>query len=661
MNDLPVTFAEAEEILAATLPNYESRPQQQAFAQAVERALHTGGNLLAEAGCGTGKSLGALIPSILSGERVVYSTATKALQDQIANKDLPFLEEHLGVPFSHAVLKGRSNYICESRLADASPADVGCLDRIHQHIADHDVRSAVEVVEGKGGITGERDSFPFAIEDDEWRKVTITTDECPGKRDCPFGETCYAERAKARAKAADVVVVNHALFFTDLRLRMETDGAVRMLGDFGAVVLDEGHEVQDWATSAFSTRLTQGTFNALVTEVLNFCRKNDADLVNIEMEASMLNTAVAELWSEIPVGRVRQANIVEYQDIFVSVSNGLTDLLQALRAAGPKLASLDVRSKAQYERLIKRVANAEHRFVAIVMAPDDELVRWVEEEQIRGGRGRGTTRKSLHAAPISVAKILNEGLFSMGSVVVASATMSVGGDFDFIADNLGVVNYEAIDVGTPFDYGTQSMLYVPEHLPEPGPRTREAWQSAAINEMRELVNLSKGGALILFTSISDMRRAYETLERLLPYTCMMQGQGSNREVLERFTEDGNAVLFATKSFFTGVDVQGDGLRLVVIAKLPFPVPTEPMTEARCEAIKAKGGNDFGDYTIPVMSLILKQGFGRLIRHRDDRGVVAILDSRIESKGYGKKIVRALPPARYATKIEAVEQFMGGAS
>lgn len=645
----PTNFVEAQAALSASLPGYTERPQQIRLATAVERALGEGQHFLGEAGCGTGKSLGYLIPAIVSGKRVVVSTATKALQDQIAGKDLPFLAEHLGVPFTYALLKGRSNYACVAKMNDAdaqaeAPVLVKMLG-ISQNRGDDPT------------FLGERDDFD--VEDSEWRKATTSSEECPGKRDCPFASSCFAEKAKERAKAADVVVVNHALYLTDLRLRTETDGLASMLDAHDAVIFDEAHEIEEYAGTVFGSSFTEAGVRNLLGECRNFARRY---LRDTEAEATIgaaiagVETAMAALWMVLKPGTIREATLLEAADQFVDFTNALGDLNDAIKSRTllEEVATVDLdKARDKKNRLQKKTRAQFDRFQVIVTGAFTDYVRWVEEETLR----RGDKRRVIKVAPVSVAEILKRDLFENEeedvTAILTSATLSVGGKFDYIASRLGVSDFSSDDVGTPFDYATQSALYVPKDLPDPG-KEREAWASMAVFEMGELVKASQGRALLLFTSTKAMREAYETLSTRLPYTCLMQGQAPNKVLAERFAAETSSVLFATRSFMTGFDAQGETLSLVVIDKLPFPVPTEPLTEARCNLIKEQGGSDFSGYTIPVMTLVLKQAFGRLIRHRDDRGVVAILDPRLETKGYGRGILHSLPPAQRLSSLDAVK-------
>lgn len=656
MPERPVTFAEAEVVLAQALPGYESRPQQQAFAEAVENALATRRHLIAEAGCGTGKSLGYAIPAILHGERVIISTATKALQEQLADKDMPFLAEHLGVPFSFTVLKGRANYFCTAKALEVMPDEVPAISRLLAEAA-------------QDGFDGERSSFTVEVTDAEWRRVCSEGEDCRDY-DCKSRGDCFAELARQRAKDAQVVIVNHALFVTDLVVRQMTGGVVSMLDEYDVVVFDEAHELEEYAASNLGGSFGEGTVRSLLSEVRNFLRRDLQDQAeDVEEEGRKLQVAMSALWEVLQPGRIREANLVQAQEQYEGFIQALyryANVVSEIDIEGVSPAEVERVSKKK-RRLVRRARSAAQKFADVVLAPfipspgdPPAMVRWVEEEKrfVKGGRGRQEVQKFIRYSPIDVSEILRPLLFEASTAILVSATLLVEGKADYIAGRLGVDEYDVIDVGTPFDYATQSVLYVPEDLPSPEAKTRAQWEAMSVHRMGELVKASDGRALLLFTSTKQMRSAYDTLADRLPYTCLMQGQAANKVLAERFKEDTHSVLFATRSFFTGVDFQGETLSLLVIDKLPFPVPTEPLFEARTEAIEAQGGDAFRDYTIPFMALILKQGHGRLIRHRGDTGVVAILDPRLKSKGYGRIIVRSLPPSREVRKLEDVESFFG---
>lgn len=647
-----MSFADATEALKNALPGYEVRPQQRALAEAIERSLEDKTHLLAEASTGTGKSLGYLIPAIESGKRVVVSTATKALQDQLHGKDLPLLAEHLGKPFAYALLKGRTNYLCQARLRDP--------EMVADEPMTKDMAAAVEAHADDPEFFGEREDLP-SVEDSVWRKFVTTSDECPGKRQCPFGDVCFSEKARERARLADVVVVNHALFLTELRVQDATDGYGSLIGKFDAVVVDEAHELEEYAGNIFGSQFTEGSVRRLCSEMQNWVRRTLIDDEMNEQIRSLVGQVMmtmAGLWQHLEVGTIRQATLMEVADYYVEFINAVIDLdewWQDETIPGRIAKAMYDGSIIKYRALGSRISSMRERFTQIMLGSFDEYVRWVEEERI--GRGRSAeVRRVLKSAPVTVAPILRRLLFDTdATAILTSATLSVDGKFDYISERLGVDVFRSIDVGTPFDYTQQARLYVPSHLPDPG-RERAQWQSMAIAEMGSLVRASGGRAMLLFTSWSAMNEAYSLLAPRLPFTCLKQGDAPNKVLAERFKEDVTSVLFATRSFMTGVDIQGEACSLVVVDKLTFPVPTDPIVEARTNLIERAGGNSFSDYTIPVMTLTLKQAFGRLIRHRNDTGVVAILDPRLRTKGYGSKVLRSLPPAPLLTNLSQVEEF-----
>lgn len=656
------TFDEAQGLLAEMLPGYEERIQQVAFAHEVEAALANGEHLIAEAGCGTGKSLGYGIPAVIwaraNRKRVIISTATKALQDQVANKDLPFMADNLGIEFDFAVVKGRSNYVCLAKCREADPGEVRCLPQVFSTIERKSRSQAEDPKDFDPAFLAERHQFDFDIEDVEWGRITATSDDCPGRSECDYGDQCFAEEAKRRGRAADIVVVNHALLLTDMAVSEATEGLVTMLGTYEALVIDEAHEFESYASNALGAQFTEGSISKLVTDVLSFSRRVE-DTEAIEDACDRVTANVADLWQTLEIGLIRMATIQASQEEYVRLVEGLYELTNVVY--GQSLEAVEGardfdKIRLRRDRLGRRARRVADRFATVVMASDDEVVRWVEEERVRNPRGGPQTRRVIKASPLHVGDYLREHLFAVVPTTMVSATMKVGGSFDYLAGRLGVDRYRSIDVGTPFDFTRQARLFIPRSIPEPTQKNREAWSVESIDLTERLVLASRGRALLLFTSYAQMQEAYRVLSKTLPFTCLVQGSAPNKVLADRFKADVSSVLFATRSFFTGVDFQGETLSLVVIDKLPWGVPTEPLYAARSEAIERAGGNAFSQYAIPEMILPLMQGFGRLIRSLTDRGVFALLDPRVLTKGYGKAVLRSLPAAPRVETVEEVEEF-----
>jgi len=642
------TFAQAEQVLAKALPGYESRPQQQALAAFVEQILANGGAGLAEAGCGTGKSLGSMIPAILSGKRTVVATATIALMEQYANKDVPFLAEHLGVPFTWALLKGRSNYFCMAKASSPDPNLDPAL-----------LAALTEELDANPEHTGDREHFATSVDKQQFSLVSSSSAECPGRRECPFGDVCFAEKAKRKAAESQVVITNTAMLMTDLKVRENTDGYGSMLGDFDALVLDEAHELEEIATNQLEETFRPGAVTKLVREVVNFA---GAQGTFIKSEGRVQD-AQDQVIKSLPASKVGEKTRLGLT-FFVERADTYIEMIEALRALGDDLMQVTIErdaKKAQARRAIltSRIFNQVKRFEHLITAEESDLVRWVEvEENLRGGG----TSKVLHFAPINVGPFLNEWLWSRVPSVLVSATLSVGGDFTFIKERLGLAEAQAMNVGTPFDYETQALLFVPD-AKMPNPKNVGAWMTYSNNATMDLISSAKGGALLLFTSRTAMRQAYDNLSGRLEemgYACLIQGGSmTNKELAREFATDTHSVLFALKSFFTGVDIPGDACRLVIINKLPFAVPNDPILQARGDQIKRRGGSDFSDLAIPSMTLTLVQGYGRLIRTKSDKGVVAILDSRLTGTSYGRKIVSSLPDSPATTSLAEVRDFYAG--
>lgn len=654
------TFEEAEAVLAESLPGYAPRPQQQNLAQAVEAllssipAISQGApirHLMAQAGCGVGKSLGALIPMILSGQRIIYATATKALQEQIAGKDLPFLEQYLPVNFTWALLKGKSNYVCHSKLAELT------ADQLDQDLIE-ELRTELDE-----DHSGDFEHLKAPLPADQQFLLSMSTDECPGRSTCPFGEACFSEKAKEAARRADIVVTNTAMLMVDARVRQDSEGTVDILGEYGAVVVDEAHELPEIAQNAMSERLRlRGALN-LISQADGFMHSMGGQDVS-ELVWSM-KAAVEEIFEYLEslmaqttedVLPLQLGGLEPQLDNFIELIDGFKMLEKAV-ADVQTMGSTD---RSRQLRLGRKLLNMSNE-ILVFLTTEENMVRWIEAEETRK---RGDKVISLKWSTVDVGPFLRQGLWNRVPVVMVSATLAVRGNFSYMMETMGLYpsSVVSMDVGTPFDFKTQGLLYIPSK-DKPNPtQDKMAWSTYAQTETRDLILKAGGGALLLFTSRKAMQQTFAMLSPQLRrdgLTCLMQGQdGTNKEIARRFSSDTHSVLFALKSFFTGVDFQGETCRLVVIDKLPFAVPTDVMFAARSELINRRAGQDvsFRRLAIPMMTLTLIQGAGRLIRSVTDRGTVAILDPRLSATSYGKTIVRSLPPMPVTSKMEDVESF-----
>lgn len=660
----PLTFTDAEKLLAASLPGYTPRVHQQALARQIEIAMAHEEILLAEAGTGTGKSLAALVPAILSGRRTIVATATKALQGQYKDKDLPFLAEHLGVPFSWAVIKGRSNYPCAQKIDDLHRPTSGQAKII----------SLVRDAEGEPEAVLDRDDLP-GVTDTEWMQLSMSSAECPGAGECPFAGQglCHAQRAKDKALKADVVITNLAYLAIDLRLRSDSGGSVELLGPIEQLVVDEGHNLDSAITSALSDRISLGTFSRLSGDCGGYLNSTSPDG---DTAAAALGYAAQELWNELGTefrlwqekqrrARADDATMPLTEprrhllgDAFQEIGTALQGLWSAIRRSEPG----SPKHKKIKMRLDRRVGDLLGRMQSYVTDDDSITIRWAEEED---------GKLFLRSIPVSPAPFLNAKLWGTTPTVIMSATLAAGrhgdgrGDFTYTTDILGLRQHSprTFEAGTSFDYPAQAMLYVPQRdVPAPQGKDMTAWKTFAQVTTDFLVTGSGGGALLLFTSRANLTDAWNRLHGQWEdkgLEVMKQGDAPPAELVRRFREDGNAVLFALRTFFEGIDIPGDALRLVVIDKLPFPVPTDLQFAARCDAVNKAAGRDvsFRKLSMPVMTLPLVQAAGRLLRHADDRGVIAILDPRLMSKGYGAEIIRALPPAKLTTDPREAAAFL----
>lgn len=623
-------------LLSKWHPNYEFRPGQLEMAEAVEAALADGRRLIVEAGTGTGKTLAYLVPAILSGGRVVISTGTKNLQEQVFYKDIPFLQERISTPLRVCYMKGRSNYACRQKIYDAEKEPA--LDGLEE-VADFQIIREWE----KTTETGDRAEIRKLPEDSQaWRKLDARRDRCSGKK-CPQFERCFLTLMRQRAAESDIIVVNHHLFFADLAIRAGSDQAESVIPDYNAVVFDEAHEVEDIAAEYFGISVSNYQLEDLAVDTASVARQKgfwspelDRILMSVTDHAQQFFALFGE--EEGRRGFSAQASLLERH------GDRYEDLLRSLELLSTHL-ELIKNSPEQAIPLVNRAHELAWVIEKWMAATDRSLVYWVE----RRGRGR-----FLQATPIDVSSILEELLFeAVDSVILTSATLAVGGTFDFVERRLGIRSARTLIVPSHFDYQSQALLYVPQHLPDP----RDAkFTAEAATEIIKLLNLSRGRAFVLFTSYQQMRQVYDRVSFAIEYETLLQGTAPRSALLEEFKNTPNCVLFATSSFWQGVDVPGEQLSCVIIDKLPFASPGDPVVQARIARIRENGGEPFYEYQAPQAAIALKQGFGRLIRSRSDRGVLALLDHRITKQRYGQLFFDSLPDYAFTTRITDVENF-----
>ncbi|MEO6213835.1 MAG: ATP-dependent DNA helicase [Vicinamibacterales bacterium] len=632
--------------IAAALPGFEAREGQLRMAAAVADVFAKGGILLAEAGTGTGKTLAYLVPAILSRERVLISTGTKTLQEQIFFKDLPVLRESLGVRFTATYMKGRGNYLCLHRF-DAFRDSPAFRTRDESHY--------IRIIdEWRGGTqTGDRAEIEDLPEDlPFWNEIAATAENCIGA-ECPQYSECHVTRMRQRAAESDVVIVNHHLLCADAAVRQSTFGEV--IPQCDVAIVDEAHQLEDVATQYFGIAVSNYRIDDLARDVTRAIASRmiaDADLADeLRRDVDRLADRSREFFTALQVARfetpgsfggesrirIRPAQLNAVADEGL----GLNGALQALEAdiALARDTSEDVVA------LGRRAADLRDNVGFLLRADDPGFVYYLEV------RGRGTF---LRAAPIDVSGIISELLLDrMKATVLTSATLAVDGSFAYVKGRLGIGRCEELRLASEFDYTEQAILYLPPRMPDP--RSRE-FAHAAAREVIEIVKRSRGRAFVLFTSYANLREVQALASSEIDYPVFVQGEAPRSSLLRSFRSTPNAVLLATSSFWQGVDVVGEALSCVVIDKIPFASPGDPITAARIEAINSEGGSAFGDYQIPLAILTLQQGLGRLIRHRQDRGVLAILDPRLRTMGYGRRVLASLPAAPVTHRLDDIDRF-----
>ncbi len=628
-------------LLAQKLGLFEYRPEQRQMAEAVYRAFAQEQFLIVEAGTGTGKTLAYLVPAVLSGKRVVISTGTKALQEQLFFKDIPFVREQLGFPFKASFLKGRNNYLCRRRFRLFSRQPL--LRALKEVDYFHSLTQWA--ARTKRGDRAELEELPEEL--GLWKEVCAASESCLGQS-CEFFDRCFITRMRQEAAASDVIIVNHHLFFADLAVRRKGYGEV--LPRYEAVVFDEAHQLEEVATQYLGMTVSNFRFQELARDI-----RREATLAKLHDEVldkrtNRLTESQDRFFSFFHEGepgyrlqaeRLKQGaqeaatRVIEELTVICAHIGGLKDPPEGLNS------------------LSRRADEIKKEFQEILNASDPDWVYWWE------ARGRGVF---LHASPIDVSSLMPGVLYSrIHTAIFTSATLSTQGHFRFFKERLGLEGGPGLvecTLDSSFEMSKQALLYLPLHLPDPNQPT---FVSEAAQEIEKILETTRGRAFLLFTSIKNMEEVYGLLRDRLPFTCFLQGEKPKTALIQAFKKDVHSVLFATASFWEGVDVQGEALSCVVVDRLPFSPPNEPLTEARLERIAASGGNPFWDFQVPSAIILLKQGLGRLIRTRQDRGLLAILDSRLHKKNYGGAFLESLPPCPIVHDPTSLKRFFGSSS
>jgi ATP-dependent DNA helicase DinG len=615
--------------IARALPGFEARSGQVQMAQSIERGMLEGMHTIVEAGTGVGKSLAYLVPAVRSGKKIVLSTGTIALQEQLVRKDIPLVERALGVPLRVTLLKGRNHYLCKQKYERMRAERLIASSRTMEQMWTWATQTQ----------TGDRAELPFLPPGDEWETLDADADDCTGEF-CEHFRDCWFFKKRDEAKYADIVVVNHALFFLDLAV------GGGLLPPYDVAILDEAHQCERWATDALTSTISRGTVGRMMRKLhrtYTLPASFDGDLDD-GMRA--LEGALARVPGDrYPLGANEDAwpALETLRTTFYKLENWL---YANWHGALKKKVENDAEAERRRD-LAMRAILAHQGAIDRAQLPADEAIAWVE-------RGERDGRYEVNSAPFDVAEFLRAALFARtSSVVLTSATISIDGSFEFLKRSLGVTDAQEVIAPSPFDYARQARLYLAP--PEVNPKANDFARKAA-PIVEECLDRCRGRAFVLFTSYARLREVYALLRERLPFPVKLQGELPRAHLLQWFRTTPNAVLFATGTFWEGIDVVGDALSCVIIDRLPFPSPADPLVAARVRDLEARGMDGFEAYMIPAAIVRLKQGFGRLIRSTTDIGVVALLDGRATSTRYGETILRALPPARRITHLDELTEF-----
>jgi ATP-dependent DNA helicase DinG len=638
--DEPISIEEifgAGGLLEKRHPGYEFRGSQLEMAQIADDAFQKHQHVVIEAGTGTGKTLAYLIPAIRSGRRVVISTATKSLQEQLFQKDVPFLQKHFAPNLKAALMKGRSNFLCREKVHQmvGQPVLKG-IDEVDWFAQIKDWEKLTE--------TGDRSELTFLPDDAElWHRIDARSDLCTGKK-CAEFQNCFITAMHQRAQEADLIIVNHALFFADLAIRKDDFGSI--LPEYSAVVFDEAHEIEDVASDYFGRQVSSYRFDELARDAENTLRVLQIAAPQLRRYLSRMRERGHSFFETFPEREGRfpfeqaersaflQRNLERYEELASAVKRVETEL----SALSPK--------PEEVLTLARRASEIRRELEFLLESEEKSYVYWYER------RGKGVF---LAATPIDVSQILRERLFDQfDTVVLTSATLAVGGRFDYLKQRLGILPANEKVLPQEFDFREQALLYIPPTMPD----VRDAkFSASAADEITQMLEISKGRAFCLFTSYAQMKDVHQRVSSRVKFPLLLQGSAPRTVLLDRFRSTPNAVLFATASFWQGVDVPGAQLSCVIIDKLPFAVPSDPIVAARVKALQEDGRNPFAEYQVPEAVLALKQGFGRLIRSKTDRGILAILDNRIRRMQYGRIFLESLPPYKTTQDLAEVARFM----
>src|SRR5580658_5488541 len=616
---------------------YEFRAAQLAMAKIVDEAFQKKQHSIIEAGTGTGKTLAYLIPAIRSGRRVVVSTATKSLQEQLFEKDVPFLQKHFAPHLKAALMKGRANFLCRQKVNQMEgQAVLKGIDEIDWFSQIKDWAKLTE--------TGDRSELTFLPDNAElWNRIDARSDLCTGRK-CPEFQQCFITTMHQRAEEADLIIVNHALFFADLAMRQDDFGSI--LPEYAAVVFDEAHEIEGVASDYFGRQISSYRFEELGRDAESTLRALQIDVAPLRKQLTRMRERARGFFEKFPEREGRfPFGPAERRAFLEQNREAYDDLASAVKRAEAELSAL-AQKPEDVMTLARRAADMRRELTFLLESEEKGYVYWYER------RGKGVF---LAATPIDVSEILREKLFEQfDTVVLTSATLAVAGHFDYLKQRLGLDMVRERVLPQEFDFREQAVLYIPERLPD----VRDAsFPARAAEEIVELLEITEGRAFCLFTSYVQMRDAFERVKAKVDFPLMLQGTAPRSVLLDRFKTTPNAVLFATASFWQGVDVPGAQLSCVIIDRLPFAVPTDPVVAARVRMLTEDGRNAFAEYQIPEAVLALKQGFGRLIRARTDRGVLAILDNRIQRMQYGKIFIESLTEYSLTRDIADVQRFM----